>query len=196
MKIERQHNIFIGFLLLLGASIVSFTANASFVGNEVLYEYIFPDIDSSFENATFVVGDGAEFVTGTSGQTVIDLTANSITIGPNLGIGSGQSLFYSSNGGAASFNGYRFSDNSGSIPAILSIDINQTTTLSGFTLDRIALTTDSIALNMLDLWADTDDVLVLDVAFVPLPASIWLFGSGLFGLVSLASARRRNARIS
>ena len=183
----------IKYIILICASIVSVSANASFLGNDILYEYIYPDINSSFEHAIFTVGDGVEYITGTSGRTVIDLTANTITIGPNLGIGTGQSLDYSLNGGSAQFNGYRFSDATGLFPSILSVDIDKSTTLSGFSLDRISFTQSSIALNLGNLYAGANDLLVLNVTFVPLPSSIWLFSSMMISFYGLTSRSKMRA---
>ena len=73
-------------------------ASANFIGHEIRYEYLFPDASTAFESATFTVGAGPEFVTGTSGRTEIDFDAFSIQIGPNQGVSSGQTLFYSPNG--------------------------------------------------------------------------------------------------
>ena len=162
-------------------------ASASFLGHEIRYEYLYPDASTAFESATFTVGAGPEFVTGTSGQTQIDFDAFSIQIGPNQGVSSGQTLYYSPNGN--SFNGFGFSDQGGTLPAILSASFNLSSTVAGLTPEMISVTPDSILINLRGVYAETDDLIDVDVVFVPEPSSGVLM---LAGLIHLAGRRRRS----
>lgn len=150
------------------------SASATFVGQEILYEFLLPYPSTPLESATFSVGSGPDFVTGlAAGQAVLDFGASTILIGPFQAVHSDivALIFLDS--------GFRFSDFSGGLADIASVSISPMTTVSGITPDRLEFTADSVQLDLSGLSAGFGEVIRLEAVFVPEPATALLTAAGL-----------------
>jgi hypothetical protein len=73
----------------------------------------------------------------------------------------------------------------------LTFDVGSSATLGTYLIDVI-LAGDDADVSGDTRWYDATSFSV-NVAAIPVPAAVWLFGSGLLGLVGVARRRRRNA---
>jgi hypothetical protein len=174
-------------LIWLGCS----NAQAQFIGHTIQIAHVYPNTSSLFTllglPANFLVGPGVEL--NYAGAVAMDISDStiSLTIVPGVTSEPGD-------GSANSFDGYRFTDTLGSMAAIIGVSINASTSLPGFTANRLSFGDDYIAMNFegLSTGASTRSV-VVDVQFAPVPevSSLALFPVGLLGI---GLYFRRNSR--
>ena len=154
------------------------------LGQMVEVSYRFPDINTVFNgnSVNVLVGAGVEVSNFPVGdpRTNIDLSDTNIFVTYNS----------ASTWTATAFNGLRFFDVNGTIPAISSVTINAATNLGGLDLSRITFDADHIWVNWQGLAFNQQTIVSLDVnaTAVPEPATMLLLGTGL---VSLGLRRMR-----
>ena len=188
--------------LITCASIFSINANAAFV---------------NFNGSTFLlesIVSGA--VTGTPVEHTVSPDPYTFggTAGPEITITGGTNIlvdfsgFVAGRGGSFTYNlsgatdlGFRFRDFLGDIDAMSLGNITTNNVLkSGVSFLPTDITIDpdgnSIFVNMLGFTVSTNSTMSFDVNFtpapVPVPAAVWLFGSGLIGLAGVAR-RKKNS---
>ena len=141
-------------------------------------------LSTVYDTETFVVIEpGQEIDGGNQFHGVyetygyVDVSSDSITI-------HGLSIAFTDNG---YFNGYRFYDTYGLIDDFTSAIV---TSKGKFDQSRLSFDEDNIWLNMAGLNASgKNGSITLDftsASIVPVPAAVWLFGSGLIGLMGVA----------
>ena len=173
------------WLLFIPLAACAMNAQASFNGQVILAEYLFPDASTVFPGeftpAQATVGAGVEF---SAAGIAVDFSSSNIlwtNIDP-----TGSSVTFA----PASFNGHRFTDLNGTIPEITGVTINAATTLAGFDASRVSFDANSIRVNFDSLEVLPEDIVSLDVTFAaaPPPApqavpTISALGLGLLGLL-------------
>jgi len=166
-------------------------ADANFIGNTVTAEWsvLYPDILVIIETHDVLVDQDVELpstvIMGDS-RFDIDIGDNFILFSFNEGTTWGDDLF----------NGWEFSDTDGLIDEIDGFSIGAITgVVSGLEADDLSYTPDSVTVNFgrsgTNVSVSTGSTIRLDVSFVPITPALWLFGSGLLGLVGIA--RRKKA---
>ena len=181
-------------ILSLAGTLVAANAHASFLGNEIAYQIFSPNLSTPVSQQTvFTVGDGLEvsgFITAIDSVTTllsadIDLSANTITA-------DYAPLNFTGTFDVAEFNGSVFTDFNDTLPDIVSVTVDTGLTTFAFGPGDIFFNSDQIFINFSGLAVNTSSFMKLDVAFapVPVPAAVWLFGSGLLGLVVMARRKQ------
>lgn len=166
--------------LLLLPLLIPAPAAASFLGQEILYEFYNVPLlgpPNLQESATAVIGPGTDFTSGFIAGTLFDLDDTSIVLGPHPGVGDSGALF-----SPGSF--IRFSDAGGSLLEITGVTVDAATTVAGVTPDRLSFGADFVEIEVGGLLVLMDDLIVLDVSFVPEP------GPGLLLLAAFGAAMR------
>jgi hypothetical protein len=152
-------------------------ASAALEGHVIGAQYLFDSIASVFADlGTATVGSAVEF-------QVFSILAD---------VGDGQIRLDRPGGiefAPGSFNGWRFHDALGAMPAITSVTVNAATRIEGFDASRISFDADNIWLNFASLGNSEVFYAVVDVRLVPEPASWAMFAAGLLALGT--AARRR-----
>ncbi|MBW2741204.1 MAG: hypothetical protein JRE64_20705 [Deltaproteobacteria bacterium] len=193
MKTHRIQ-LFTIALMLIGSTVGSMSANAAFLGETVRLQGFFPNLNNPI-SVPFdaVVGSGVEFheldTGGLPGYIVadveVDVTNNSITWDfVNTG---GFTTFPS-----AEFNGHVLTDINDTIPAITDVTIDAASTTFSLDPSRVFFNVDQVFFNVEGLSIDQGNLVKVNVEFVPLPAAIWFFLSGV--LVLGASSGRLSKR--
>lgn len=159
-------------------------------GRQIGVEFLHPDISTTYKDYGLVtVGSGIEISEVNTiwygNSMYLDLTDTTLRW-TFVGIGSGFGPF--------EFSGFRFQDTLGNIPDIGSVTVNTALTdLSGFDASRISFDANNIYVNFQGLrWDYLPRTATVDLAPVPIPGAVYLFGSGLVALVGLA--RRKGVR--
>lgn len=159
----------------IAASIaLSSVANATLVGSTLQSGYFYPDLSTPhFAPVSFTVGTGVEAVAYMNLPNFsIDVAASTITIFAFTGYPEfpGTAPF-----SPATFNGLVFTDSTDSAPAFLSVTVDPSNTLAGFTDSRVTFSDNQITLNFASLSYDSTTQVVLSVTTVPEPACGALF---------------------
>jgi hypothetical protein len=173
------------WLLFIALAACAINAQASFNGQVILAEYLFPDsatvLPGQFTPAQATVGAAVEF---TSNNIAVDFSSNNI-LWTNIDPTGGNVDFAP----PASFNGHQFTDANGTIPAITGVTINPATTIAGFDASRVSFDANSIRANFDSLTVTPDDIVSVDVTFAAAPPapqeipSVSALGLGLLGLL-------------
>jgi hypothetical protein len=143
---------------------------AGFLGDTVDLTYDFPTLGSVFDNnGNKVVSPTATF--STIGPLTVKVTADTITVQPD----TAPSVFVND-----SFNGIVLTDLTKS--KISDVTVASSSTEPGFTSSDFTFTSNSVTVNFAGLSASTSHAFVLDVSFVPEPASWALMIVGFAGL--------------
>lgn len=155
-----------------------------FEGKEIVYAYLFPNQATPFFiEAPMLIGPGPERNDLYAGgpETVLDISDTNILIEwPN------EHTF-----NPADFSGILIWDFYNVLPAFSSVTINPVSTLTDFDSSRISFDADRIYINFQGLVGPPGEILSLDVAAVPEPASMAIWGVGLVGLTIGARLRKR-----
>jgi len=160
---------------------------ASLIGDSV-------DMSYNLDLQTLQVKPGVVVVAGNADRQVfvttnqldmlgVDVEASSILIDFVLEVGFTA---------GSSFNGVIVSDLDFGVPPERIIGVNVTSSF-GFDPSRVTFGDDFVEVNFLGLNILNGSTIGIDLqtAVVPIPAAIWLFGSGLIGLIGIA--RRKKA---
>jgi hypothetical protein len=148
-------------------------------GRTVEYQYLFPDINSNYLNASngnYLVGPGVEVANVSDQQATLDLSDTNLFV---------DYLFFTGYWVDTSFNGFRITDIFGQIPAFAGVTINPATNMSGFDASRISFDADHIWVNWHGLNFDANTIVSLDVNSNAVPdpgSSLLLLGMSLAGL--------------
>jgi hypothetical protein len=174
--------------LAAGAALLAAApAMASLDGHTVDIDHLYPNSGSFYTGvARVVVGPDLE-VPDYAGVTSFDLAPTTITIELAAGL-----QVWPGDGSATSFDGYRFSDALGMIPAIVGVAVGAGTDLPGFGSGRLAFDGDHVFVNLEGLAAtDGPRRVVVELLFAPVPepgsGALWAAGAALVGM----AARRR-----
>lgn len=158
-------------------------------GQTLGYDYNYPTVGVHYPAtgttpypSSVLVGTGVEI------PNIVDNIASLDISDTNLLLNFGSNGNF---GGNVPFNGFVLTDVNGTIPDFNSVTINDSSTLAGFDSSRIFFDANTIRINFVGLPFGTGNILSLDVAAVPEPATVALLGLGLFGF---AASRRRLAR--
>ncbi len=189
-------------LLLLCA--IAQVSEAAMIGTDVLFESIFqttstsPEIKISSLNTVRVKEPGVEFpslkalqISNPSGLTLVDVAIN---VGDNF-IDMNFANSAPSTRFATGFrNGYVFTFANSAMPSIRQALINRTVTTLGLSDSDVKFFGNKLEVNVESLPFNTSTFARIDLTVeggpspVPVPAAVWLFGSGLATLVAM---RRR-----
>ena len=158
------------WLLFMALVAAHLPAYASFDGQVVRADYLFPNAMTTFPNQIrpeeACVGPGVEFVSGQGGnpvgpedQIAIDLSGGNILFSNVFG----NTVTFANQGG--SFNGFQLSDPGNTIPDITGVTVNAATTLA------VVVTSDanSIRVNVPNGPWGVSDIVSLDVNFAGPP---------------------------
>ena len=170
------------FLMISCLSVHHANAISLLDGKDITTATYFPDKNTiAFGGVPLVstVGPGVEIDASPPGFPIASIDFSDTTIQ----IDFSRSL----QGTVASFNGWRFYDDSDTISPFTSAIL--TTSLPGW---EISIDEDNIWLNGSGATYTDGSSLRIDIATVPIPAAIWLFGTGL--LVVSGTARRYRER--
>lgn len=123
------------------------------------------------------VGAGIEIAESPQGYPITSIDFSDTTIELDF--------FWNFNGTVASFNGWRFYDASNTIPEFT----NAVLTTSNTTGWTVSFDADNIWLNGSGSAYFDNSTLRIDISAVPIPAAVWLFGSGLVFLIGLSKRK-------
>lgn len=165
-------------LLTLGLTLgLTNLACASMVGDEVYVKYQDPFI---LESQTVIVQGGAQdAVDFLLGDITVNLEADSIIVDFNNPTSFANAFFA----------GLIIDDLNDSNLYYTLLDVNVVTDLTGWSDDRILFYDDIVMFNWAGLFADSDTNFIADLVFgqnpVPIPGTLLLFMTGIFGFALL-----------
>ncbi len=174
--------------MLLMISMFSQKAFASLIGDTVNCAITNTINPRSCDLSSAVVSVGGPEFTAFGTALEIDIDDSSITLSPEQGNDFGTSA-----GGLLTLSDLNWTDAPGQITGF-QLTLNN---VPGFTSSDITFGADQIVIDVANLELDVGSfaIINLEVAHtvVPVPAAVWLFGSGLLGLISVARRQRANA---
>jgi len=182
--------IFLCVMLILSLVCALPVQAALLEGNTVRWTYIYPEQGTISDTRDVVVGAGTE-ITNWHDYFSVNFSDT------NIYIPYTWPDWYDISWDDVSFNGFGVSDLNGTIPDITSVTVNPLTNLVGLDASRIAFDANNIYVNWHGLPFDSRTIVSLDITGAqrvpdglntPLPAAVWLLGSGLIGLIGI---RRR-----
>lgn len=165
----------------LAVAVVAAPSNAaSLIGDSITATYYFPDKSNVYGNYsvspsdTFTVGAGTEATGVVDGAafTDFDFAATSLTM----------NLTSSASYNTASFNGWKFINNSK--------NFDRVTSVFGLQESYVAVVRNTLSVNWQGLNWSAGDKIVINFATVPEPAT-WAMMVGGFGVVGFGMRRRR-----
>jgi hypothetical protein len=174
--------------LIISLGFVSTSVHATLLtGKTVHGEYLFPDINTQFQDLGNVTGGSGVFT---------DLgfipNINLFVYDAQLKADYSAEPFGTVQWYPISFNGFHIDDVNNTIPDFTSVTINSQTNMVGFDASRISFDANNIWVNWENLFFDATTLVVLDItggpSTVPEPSTFILLGAGLGGLALL---RRR-----
>lgn len=176
------------------ALILSGNANASLIGDTVTMQHVFPDIDTLYKSPTStIVESGAADVLCPHTPGISRCDYYSVNMEADTVLINHEMPGWTT---TVSFNGVfidSLDDSSGNVLSGVTVDTN----ISNWDSSMLLFDGNSIWVNFLTPSSDELGqgliTLTLDfsVSEVPVPASVWLFGTGLIGLIGIA--RRKKA---
>ena len=174
MKLKRLVSyVFTALVILVPIS----PARASFLdGQTVQTTYLFPNTSTVFAGpVNSVVGPGVELLSF-AGFANIDFSDTNIRITTTRNAALNN----------VAFDGFRFTDISGTISAITSVTLNPATNYAGFDSTRVTFDANNVFVNVANLAGLQGQVISLDLstaAAVPEPSALGLIaiGSGFLG---------------
>ncbi len=135
---------------------LSSIAHAQFTGHKIQVRYLVPDQSTEFEGPqTAIVGGGLEFTSIAGDRINADLSDSSITLGFNR----------SQTFNGLPFNGPEIFDVDGTIPNIIGVTVNESTSMPGLNASRISFDEDHIWVNWQGLPYGPSMKVILDVQF-------------------------------
>jgi hypothetical protein len=198
MAMRKLAGVLAGILVAIAVGQAS--AGVLFDGNELRYQYRRPTL-STLDGASndFWVGSAVEqhYVDGTTQDPYgfhVDLDVSDTNIRVDF-----SQVGYSGTFAAVAFNGFSLSDKNGSIPDIISVEINSETNMVGFNSSRVTWNSNEIYVNWQGLDFGPTVVVSLDVegpvpqpgdGTVPEPATLAIW-SLLAGVGAMVGWRRR-----
>lgn len=163
-------------------------------GASVHSQYLFPSVDSQYEDYDNTTVTGATQLTDhLGGVPGIRLLAS----GSNLTASFADDIYGATYWTPADFNGFEVFDDTNTAGAITSVTINGATNMVGFDSSRISFDADHIFINWQGLSFDNSTVVSLDLngsSAAPEPAS-WALMLGGFGAIGGAMRSRRKAAV-
>lgn len=158
-------------------------------GQTLGYAYNYPTVGNAYPlngpppyPSTVVVGPGIEVPNIADNIASLDISDTNLL----LNFGSNGSF-----GGNVPFNGFVLTDINGIVPDFSSVTINAETTLAGFDSSRIFVDANTIRVNFVGLNFSANDIVSLEVAAVPEPATVGLLSLGILGLTA---SRRKSLK--
>lgn len=174
-------NYLVIFFML--ASLTISNAKAGLLGENLQLDYRHPDINTIYLGSSyqFTVSNSIEIPNLVSLFSV-DVTDTGIVL----------DWFHEPNQFTPSaFNGIALIDYTGAIGPFLDVTIDPVTNLSGFDSSRISFDANNIYVNFESLNYNINDIVKLDIttgpnaSIVPLPATVWLFGTAIASLMGI-----------
>lgn len=189
MKIRCIH-LFTTAMMLIGITVSSTTANAAFMGETLRLQGFFPNLNNPISTPfDAVVSSEVEFQELDTGALPgyivadIEVDVDNYSITWDF-VNTGGFITFPS----AEFNGHVLTDINGSIPSIIDVAIDTTTTTFSLDSSRVFFNEDQVFLNVEGLSIDQGSLVKVTVEFVPLPAAVWFFLSGVL-LIGVYSGR-------
>ena len=147
-----------------------------FAGSEVQIQTFYPNLQTSLGEASIaIVGDGIEFSSPAYDATPND-NNDDLTPGYSIDITENSIIYETTDASldtysfaSGNFNGFVFSDVSGTIPAIQNVTIDPFANTLGLDSSDITFTEDTIGLNVEGISYSPGDLVRLDVSFAPQP---------------------------
>jgi len=174
-----------GVACLLFNGVVSSATAAILAGTQVQVD----NLDYATGSATAVVGAGPEFTNppdtvlgGLDFIDIFDVTSTTSAVVYDVGVAGAPF--------APALNREVISFLNSSVPAVASVTLDASGASAGYSdISRVGFTSNSVYYDFGDLPRDGSSVR-LNVQFVPIPAAVWLFGSGLLGLVGISRCKK------
>lgn len=162
------------------------SSHASLIGD-------FVDMSYNLDTQTVQAHTGVEVVAGDADRRVFETTTNLVIFGVDVEASSILIDFVLDVGFTAGsfFNGPVVSDLDFGVPPerIVGVTVNSN---FGFDPSRVTFGDDFVEVNFLGLTILDGSTIAIDLqtAVVPIPAAVWLFGSGLIGLIGVARRKK------